>query len=103
VILGIGVALTNAMHKVSVELEGSWILGGAAVLAYAVSSAILVADQRSTTVVLRPSKFRSLQGSGLFLIIPLIDTILLLDRHPPPHEQPNERNSELKKETPIDI
>jgi hypothetical protein len=73
VILGIGAALTYAMHRVSVEFEGSWILGSAA--AYVLSSAIQVADQWSTAVIWRPGKFRSLQGSGLFLIIPLIDTL----------------------------
>ena len=45
------------------------------VLASFVSSAIQVADQWSKAVVLRLGKFRSLQGPGLFLIIPLIDTI----------------------------
>ena len=45
------------------------------VLAFVVSSAIQVADQWSKAVVLRLGKFRSLQGPGLFLIIPLIDTI----------------------------
>jgi hypothetical protein len=75
VILGIGAALTYTMHRVSVEFEGSWILGSAAVLAYVFSSAIQVADQWRTAVVLRPGKFCSLQGSRLFLIIPLIDTI----------------------------
>ena len=52
-----------------------WILGGAIVLAFIASSAIQVADQWSKAVVLRLGKFRSLQGPGLFLIIPLIDTI----------------------------
>jgi len=50
-------------------------LGGAVVLASVISSAIQVADQWSKAVVLRLGKFRSLQGPGLFLIIPLIDTI----------------------------
>jgi len=44
-------------------------------LALVVSSAIQVADQWNRAVVLRLGKFRSLQGPGLFLIIPLIDTI----------------------------
>ena len=75
VILGIGAALTYAMHRVSADLEGFWILGVAFVLACVVSSAIQVADQWNKAVVLRLGKFRSLQGPGLFFIIPLIDTI----------------------------
>ena len=75
VILGIGGALAYAMNGGSTIFEGLWILGCAFVLAFAFSSAIQVADQWSKAVVLRLGKFRSLQGPGLFLIIPLIDTI----------------------------
>jgi regulator of protease activity HflC (stomatin/prohibitin superfamily) len=75
VVLGIGAALAYARYRVSADFDGLWILGGAVVLAFAVSSAIQVADQWSKAVVLRLGKFRSLQGPGLFLIIPLIDTI----------------------------
>ncbi|MGD0963887.1 MAG: slipin family protein [Candidatus Acidiferrales bacterium] len=74
-ILGTGVALGYAKYRISRDSEGLWILGVAFVFALAVSSAIQVADQWSKAVVLRLGKFRSLQGPGLFLIIPLIDTI----------------------------
>ena len=75
VILGLGGALAYAMHRRSADFEGLWILGGALLLGFIVSSAIQVADQWSKAVVLRLGKFRSLQGPGLFAIIPLIDTI----------------------------
>jgi regulator of protease activity HflC (stomatin/prohibitin superfamily) len=75
VILGIGGALGYAMHRVSADFEGAAILGVAVVLAFVVSSAVQVADQWSRAVVLRIGKFRSLQGPGLFVIVPLIDTI----------------------------
>ncbi|MGA8871957.1 MAG: slipin family protein [Candidatus Acidiferrales bacterium] len=75
VTLGIGAALAYAMHRVSADVTALWILGGALVLAFVVSSAIQVADQWSKAVVLRLGQFRSLQGPGLFVIIPLIDTI----------------------------
>jgi regulator of protease activity HflC (stomatin/prohibitin superfamily) len=75
VICGIGAALAYARYRVSADFEGLWILGGAVVLAFVASSAIQVADQWSKAVVLRLGKFRSLQGPGLFVIIPLIDTI----------------------------
>jgi regulator of protease activity HflC (stomatin/prohibitin superfamily) len=45
------------------------------VLACVISSAIQVADQWGKAVVLRLGKFRSLEGPGVFLILPLIETI----------------------------
>jgi regulator of protease activity HflC (stomatin/prohibitin superfamily) len=63
------------MHKESADLAAMWTLACAIVLASVVSSAIRVADQWSKAVVLRLGKFRALEGPGLFLIIPLIDTI----------------------------
>jgi regulator of protease activity HflC (stomatin/prohibitin superfamily) len=75
VILGIGAASAYAVHRVSPGLLSFLTLGATVVLAFIVSSAIQVADQWSKAVVLRLGKFRSLQGPGLFLIIPLIDTI----------------------------
>jgi len=74
-ILGLGGALAYAMYRRLPNFEGLWILGSAIVLAFFASSAIQVADQWSKAVVLRLGKFRSLQGPGLFVIIPLIDTI----------------------------
>jgi regulator of protease activity HflC (stomatin/prohibitin superfamily) len=75
VILGVGAALAYSMYGVSPNFEILWIIGCAIVLASIVSSAIQVADQWSRAVVLRLGKFHSLRGPGLFLIIPLIDTI----------------------------
>ena len=74
-ILAVGVASAYAMYRVSPDFKGLWILGGAVLLASFASSAIQVADQWSKAVVLRLGKFRSLQGPGLFVIIPFIDTI----------------------------
>jgi len=75
VMLGIGAALAYAMHRASADFKEILILGAAVVLALVVSSEIQVAYQWNRAVVLRLGKFRSLQGPGLFLIIPLIDTI----------------------------
>jgi regulator of protease activity HflC (stomatin/prohibitin superfamily) len=75
VILGAGAAFAYGMYRLSGEFEGAAILGAAVPLALVVSSAVQVADQWSKAVVLRLGKFRSLQGPGLFVIIPLIDTI----------------------------
>ncbi len=75
VILGVGAALTFVMHQGSADFHGFWILGVAIVIAYVVSSSIQIADQWNKAVVLRLGKFRSLEGPGLFLIIPLFETI----------------------------
>jgi len=75
VVLGIGVASAYAMHMASADFAAIAIFAVTVVLAYAISSAIQVADQWSKAVVLRLGKFRSLEGPGLFLIIPLIETI----------------------------
>ena len=74
VIVAIGAASAYAMYRVS-PTSRLMDSGRAVVLASVISSAIQVADQWSKAVVLRLGKFRSLQGPGLFLIVPLIDTI----------------------------
>src|SRR5208282_5780527 len=75
VVLGIGAALAYAMHRMSSDFAAIAILAVSFVLAYGISSAIQVADQWSKAVVLRLGKFRSLEGPGVFLIVPLIETI----------------------------
>jgi regulator of protease activity HflC (stomatin/prohibitin superfamily) len=75
VILGIGGAVAFTMHGISNSSASMWIIGSALVLASFFSSATQVADQWSRAVVLRLGKFRSLEGPGLFLIIPMIETI----------------------------
>ena len=75
VILGTGGVLAYAMYRASAGIEALGVLGCALILASFVSSGIQVADQWSKAVVLRLGKFRSLQGPGLFLIIPVIDSI----------------------------
>jgi regulator of protease activity HflC (stomatin/prohibitin superfamily) len=75
VILGVGAALSYAMYRVSASFASIWIVACAFVLAFVASSAIQVADQWSKAVVLRLGKFHALEGPGLFLIIPLVDTI----------------------------
>ena len=56
-------------------MESVWIAVIAFVIAIFVSLSIKVADQWERAVILRLGKFRSLNGPGLFLIIPIIDEI----------------------------
>jgi regulator of protease activity HflC (stomatin/prohibitin superfamily) len=74
-ILAAGAACAYVAYRVSGGAEALAILGATFVVAFFISSAIQVADQWSKAVVLRLGKFRSLQGPGLFLIIPVIDSI----------------------------
>jgi regulator of protease activity HflC (stomatin/prohibitin superfamily) len=75
VILGIGAALAFGLHSISADLAAFAVFAFALALAYFLASAIKVADQWSKAVVLRLGKFRSLEGPGLFLIIPIIESI----------------------------
>ena len=74
-ILGTGAVLAYATYRVSAGIEALAVMGCALILAIFISSGIQVADQWSRAVVLRLGKFRSLQGPGLFLIIPVVDSI----------------------------
>jgi regulator of protease activity HflC (stomatin/prohibitin superfamily) len=63
------------MHRASSDFAAIGTVAISFVLAYGICSAIQVADQWSKAVVLRLGKFRSLEGPGVFLILPLIETI----------------------------
>jgi SPFH domain / Band 7 family len=75
VILGIGGILAFTTFKITANIESAWIGAAAFVIALIVSLAIKVADQWERVVILRLGKFRSLEGPGLFFIIPVIDAI----------------------------
>jgi regulator of protease activity HflC (stomatin/prohibitin superfamily) len=75
VILAIGGAAAFALHQAGSVFGPLVAMAVAIVCAALVSSAIRVADPWTKAVVLRLGKFRSLEGPGLFFIIPLIETI----------------------------
>jgi regulator of protease activity HflC (stomatin/prohibitin superfamily) len=75
VILAVGAGLAYARYRVGANWAAAWIGAGAFVAALVVSSAIQVADQWNKAVILRLGHFHSLQGPGLFLIIPVVDAI----------------------------
>jgi regulator of protease activity HflC (stomatin/prohibitin superfamily) len=75
VIAGLGAALAYTTHRAGADAAGIAIFCAAIVVAFIVSSSIQVADQWNKAVVLRLGKFRSLEGPGLFFIIPLIENI----------------------------
>ena len=76
VIFAIGVALAYSGLNVESARGGAIvILTIFFLLAIIVSSAIKIADQWEKAVVLRLGRFHSLRGPGIFLIIPIIDTV----------------------------
>lgn len=75
VLFGIGAVAAFILHRLSSDSAAISFLILSMVLAFLVASAIQVADQWNKAVVLRLGKFRSLEGPGLFLIIPIVDSI----------------------------
>ena len=75
IIASLGVALAYATYGAAGNTASIAVLCTAVVLAFIISSAIQVADQWSKAVVLRLGKFRSLEGPGLFFIIPVVENI----------------------------
>ncbi len=75
VIVTVGGIASYVIHQAGGEFAGVAAFVLTVVTAFLVASAIRVADPWSKAVVLRLGKFRSLEGPGLFFIIPLIETI----------------------------
>ncbi len=74
-VIVIGAVFAFAARQTGAEVLAITILVVAVLLAWFLSASIQIADQWNKAVVLRFGKFRSLEGPGLFLIIPLIETI----------------------------
>jgi regulator of protease activity HflC (stomatin/prohibitin superfamily) len=75
VILGMGLALAYSTYALPDFGESVWIAVGSAVIAFIVAYSVKIANQWERVVVLRLGRFRSLEGPGLFFIIPIIETI----------------------------
>ena len=71
----IGSAFAYFEYTNSAYGESLSIAVGAFVIAVVASYSIKIADQWDRTVVLRLGRFRSLEGPGLFFIIPIIETV----------------------------
>jgi regulator of protease activity HflC (stomatin/prohibitin superfamily) len=76
VIFGLGGGLAFVVYRVTANnLESAGIGVIAFVIALVLAMAIKVADQWDRAVILRLGKFRSIEGPGLFFIIPVIDVV----------------------------
>ena len=75
VILGIGLIFAYSTLAPPDYLASAAIAVVAAFIAFIVAYAVKVADQWQRVVVLRLGRFRSLEGPGLFFIVPIIETV----------------------------
>jgi len=75
VIVAIGLAFAYLEYTRSAYGESLSIALGAFAIALVASYSIKIADQWDRAVVLRLGRFRSLEGPGLFFIIPIIETV----------------------------
>jgi regulator of protease activity HflC (stomatin/prohibitin superfamily) len=72
-VAGLGLAYANMSQTSTVASVSIAVLSF--IVASIVASATKVADQWERVVVLRLGKFRSLEGPGLFFIVPIIETV----------------------------
>lgn len=75
IILGLGIVLDFVLYGVQTQTSGLWLGVVSLLIALIVAYSIKIADQWEKAVVLRLGSFHSLQGPGLFFIVPIIDTI----------------------------
>lgn len=75
VILGVGGGLGLAMSRGAITTESVLVALLSIAIALIVSLATKVAAQWERVVILRLGKFRSLEGPGLFFVIPVLDVI----------------------------
>jgi regulator of protease activity HflC (stomatin/prohibitin superfamily) len=72
-VAGLGLAYANMSQASAVTRVSLAVLSF--IVASIVAAAVKVADQWERVVVLRLGKFRSLEGPGLFFIIPIFETV----------------------------
>jgi hypothetical protein len=75
IIVIIGLAVAYALPGTSPGWGSAWVVAVAVIVAAIVAFAIKVADQWNRAIVLRLGRFHAVRGPGLFLIVPVIDTI----------------------------
>ena len=75
VIVAVGLALAYGTAAPPYYSASVWTAVLTFLVAFIVSYAVKIADQWERVVVLRLGRFRSLEGPGLFFIIPIIDAI----------------------------
>jgi regulator of protease activity HflC (stomatin/prohibitin superfamily) len=75
VIFGVGLSLAYLRFAAFDYPASIGFAGGSFVLAALASSATKIANQWERTIVLRLGRFQSMNGPGLFFIIPIVDSV----------------------------
>src|SRR3569623_1651229 len=75
VILGVGILWARMSYDESNPAAATIITIGSFIVALLVSTSIKIAAPWDRAIILRLGRFQSLRGPGIFLIIPVIDTI----------------------------
>ncbi len=75
VIAAIGLALAYGEYKATNYGDSLLIMASSFILAVAISYSVKVANQWQRVIVLRLGRFHALRGPGMFLIVPIIDTV----------------------------
>ncbi len=75
VVFGAGLLLSYYRYMSTVNLNSFWIAVFAFFIALIAFTATQVANQWERVVMLRLGKYRAMKGPGIFLIIPVIDTL----------------------------
>ena len=78
VISGLGFIFTSPLMLAN-PVFGSLVFGAFIIVALFISSGIKIAAQWEKAVVFRLGKYSSIQGPGMFFIIPMIDEMRLVD------------------------
>jgi regulator of protease activity HflC (stomatin/prohibitin superfamily) len=78
VLLAIGVGLATLVGQANTGL-GIFVAVAGAIVAALVAASIKVANQWERGLVLRLGEFRSIRGPGLFLVVPIIDRVRMVD------------------------
>jgi regulator of protease activity HflC (stomatin/prohibitin superfamily) len=71
ILVGFGIAWATSRYPVASAAVAIVTI----IVAFVVSSSVKVADQWEKVVVLRLGRFRSLEGPGLFFIIPIVESV----------------------------
>ncbi|MFZ0208430.1 MAG: slipin family protein, partial [Roseiarcus sp.] len=71
ILVGFGIAYATSGRPVASAVVAIVTV----IVAVVVSSSVKVADQWEKVVVLRLGRFRSLEGPGLFFIIPIVESV----------------------------
>jgi regulator of protease activity HflC (stomatin/prohibitin superfamily) len=78
ILSALGAAVASALWRGAGSQAGAVALAVTLLVAWTISGAIRIVRQWEHAVVLRLGAFRGLRGPGMFFIVPLVDTVVLV-------------------------